>query len=64
MTDKAMNSGEGQSTLKVDEAKRATLKKLVGTAAFAVPVVASFKMSGLMITKAQAQYYSPTPLRS
>jgi hypothetical protein len=38
----------------VDAAKRETLRKLILGAAFAVPVVASFSIDGLIISKAQA----------
>jgi hypothetical protein len=40
----------------VDATRRETIKKLVATAAYAAPVVASFQMSGLAITTAHAQY--------
>ncbi len=33
----------------VDESKRATLKRLIGTGAFVVPVVASFAMAALSV---------------
>ncbi|HEY4403792.1 MAG TPA: hypothetical protein VGN55_03985 [Xanthobacteraceae bacterium] len=38
----------------VDEAKRATLSRLLTGTAFVAPVVASFAMDGLTISKAQA----------
>jgi hypothetical protein len=38
----------------VDEAKRATLTRLVAGTAFVAPVVASFAMDGLTISTAQA----------
>jgi hypothetical protein len=39
---------------KVDESKRSTLKKLILGSAFAVPVIASFTMSGLGVNQAHA----------
>ena len=33
----------------VDESKRSTLKRLIGTGAFVVPVVASFAMAALSV---------------
>lgn len=45
----------------MDAAKRETLRKLILGAAFAVPVVASFSIDGLTLSKAQASsaiYYS------
>ncbi|QCK87801.1 hypothetical protein E8L99_19600 [Phreatobacter aquaticus] len=39
----------------IDASKRETLDKLVKSAAFATPIVASFAMDGLKISKAQAQ---------
>jgi hypothetical protein len=39
----------------LDEKKRATLKKLGLGAAFVVPVVASFSLEGLTISKVHAQ---------
>jgi hypothetical protein len=38
----------------VDEAKRATLSRLLTGTAFVAPIVASFAMDGLTISKAQA----------
>jgi hypothetical protein len=38
----------------VDEAKRATLTRLLTGTAFAAPIVASFAMDGLTVSKAQA----------
>jgi hypothetical protein len=38
----------------VDEAKRATLTRLLTGTAFVAPIVASFAMDGLTISKAQA----------
>jgi hypothetical protein len=38
----------------VDEAKRATLNRLITGTAFVAPIVASFAMDGLTISKAQA----------
>jgi hypothetical protein len=38
----------------VDEAKRATLTRLITGTAFVAPIVASFAMDGLTISKAQA----------
>lgn len=38
-----------------DEAKRATLRKLIIGAAFVVPVVASFSVDGVVSTKAYAK---------
>jgi hypothetical protein len=40
----------------VDEAKRATLTRLVTGTAFVAPVVVSFAIDGLTISKAQAQF--------
>jgi hypothetical protein len=40
----------------VDAAKRETLRKLILGAAFVVPVVASFSINGLTLSKAQASY--------
>jgi hypothetical protein len=39
----------------VDESKRATLTRLLTGTAFVTPIVASFAMDGLTISKAQAQ---------
>jgi hypothetical protein len=39
----------------VDEAKRATLTRLLTGTAFVAPVVASFAMDGLTISRAQAE---------
>jgi hypothetical protein len=39
----------------IDESKRASLRKLVVGAAFVPPVVASFAVSGMIVTSAQAQ---------
>ncbi len=39
----------------VDESKRSTLKRLIGTGAFVVPVVASFAMAALSVDELQAQ---------
>ncbi|QCK87799.1 hypothetical protein E8L99_19590 [Phreatobacter aquaticus] len=39
----------------IDSSKRATLDKLVKGAAFATPVVASFAMDALVVSRAQAQ---------
>jgi hypothetical protein len=38
----------------VDEAKRATLTRLLTGSAFVAPIVASFALDGLTISKAQA----------
>jgi hypothetical protein len=38
----------------VDEAKRATLTRLLTGSAFVAPIVASFAIDGLTISKAQA----------
>jgi hypothetical protein len=38
----------------VDESKRSTLKRLIGTGAFVVPVVASFAMAVLSVDGFQA----------
>src|SRR5258708_9595217 len=38
----------------VDDAKRATLRRLLTGTAFAAPIVASFAMGGLTISEAQA----------
>jgi hypothetical protein len=48
-------SDKGRTAETIDPAKRATLDRLAKGAAFAVPVVASFAMDGLKISKAQAQ---------
>jgi hypothetical protein len=39
----------------VDASKRETLDRMVKGAAFATPIVATFAMDGLKISKAQAQ---------
>jgi len=39
---------------KVDEAKRSSLRKIIIGSAFAIPVIASFTMSGLGVTEAYA----------
>ena len=39
----------------VDEAKRSSLRKIIIGSAFAIPVIASFTMSGLGVSEAQAQ---------
>jgi hypothetical protein len=44
-----------QATDGLDENKRATLTRLVTGSAFVAPVVASFAMDGLTISKALAQ---------
>jgi hypothetical protein len=38
----------------IDESKRASLRKLLVTAAFAPPVVASFAINGMMVNSVQA----------
>jgi hypothetical protein len=50
MTDKTIKTADT-----IDAAKRETLDRLVKGAAFAGPVVASFAMDGLMVSRAQAQ---------
>jgi hypothetical protein len=50
-----MNSGPGKSVDGIDPSKRELLDRIARGAAFAVPVVASFAMDGLKISKAQAQ---------
>lgn len=40
---------------KIDRAKRETLRRMVASTAFVVPVIASFPISGLTIDKAMAQ---------
>jgi len=42
----------------VDEGRRATLRKIVRSAAFTAPAVASFAVGSMMISPAAAQYYS------
>jgi hypothetical protein len=42
----------------VDEGRRASLKKIILGAAFAVPVIASFTMSGLGVNEAYATGHS------
>lgn len=42
----------------VDESKRSALRKMVVGAAFAAPAVATFAVSGMMVTSASA--YTPT----
>lgn len=39
----------------IDEAKRATLRRLIVNGAFVTPIVASFAMSGLTVERAAAQ---------
>jgi len=39
----------------VDESKRSTLRRLIGTGAFIAPIVASFAMAGLTVEHAAAQ---------
>ncbi|MBL8579972.1 MAG: hypothetical protein JNK47_22435 [Mesorhizobium sp.] len=39
----------------IDESRRGALRKLVVTASFAPPVVASFAINGMMVTSVQAQ---------
>lgn len=39
----------------IDESKRGSMRKLLVTAAFAPPVVASFAVNGMMVTSAMAQ---------
>ena len=43
---------------RVDEAKRSSLRKIVLGTAFAAPVVASFAVSGMMVTPAMAESIS------
>ncbi|MGA2961782.1 MAG: hypothetical protein ABSD96_08925 [Candidatus Korobacteraceae bacterium] len=43
----------------VDEGKRASLKKLLLGSAFAIPVIASFTMSGLGVNEAHASVFPP-----
>ena len=44
----------------VDAAKRETLKRLAIGTAYAVPVVASFSIDGLMVNPAAAQWSNQT----
>ena len=39
----------------IDESKRGSLRKLLVTASFAPPVVASFAINGMIVTSVQAQ---------
>ena len=50
-----MKIDNGKALEAVDSSKRATLDSLVKGAAFTAPVVASFAMDGLVISKAYAQ---------
>ena len=43
---------------RIDEPKRASIRKMVLGTAFMVPVVASFSLNGLAINKAHAQTYA------
>ncbi|QCK87798.1 hypothetical protein E8L99_19585 [Phreatobacter aquaticus] len=49
------NTEIGKALEGIDSSKRATLDKLVKGAAFATPVVASFAMDALVVSRAQAQ---------
>jgi len=46
---------ERNEELNVDLAKRETLRRMVKSTAFVMPIVASFSISGLTIDKALAQ---------
>lgn len=49
-------SGESRKSVDtIDPSKRELLDRIARGAAFAVPVVASFAMDGLKVSKAQAQ---------
>ncbi|QCK87803.1 hypothetical protein E8L99_19610 [Phreatobacter aquaticus] len=50
-----MVNGNGKGFEEIDSAKRATLDRLAKGTAFVAPIVASFAMDGLNISKAQAQ---------
>ena len=49
------NTEIGKALEGIDSSKRETLDKLVKGAAFATPVVASFAMDSLVVSRAQAQ---------
>ena len=50
-----MPDEHGKDELDVDLEKRETLRRMIASAAFAAPIVASFPISGLMIDNALAQ---------
>ncbi len=50
-----MNNDNSKATAAIDASKRETLDRMVKGAAFAAPIVATFAMDGLKISKAQAQ---------
>jgi hypothetical protein len=54
MTEKMTEKKINDALAGVDEAKRATLTRLITGTAFVAPIVASFAMDGLTISKAQA----------
>jgi len=57
MSDLSKNAGldgADRALASVDAAKRETLRKLILGAAFMIPVVATFSIDGLAISKAQA----------
>lgn len=54
MTDKNEIERLDQALETVDQSRRAALRKLVTTTAFAVPVVASFAINGLTVNPAMA----------
>jgi hypothetical protein len=43
---------------RIDESKRASIRKMVTGTAFMVPAIASFSLNGLAINEAHAQSYS------
>lgn len=54
MTDRIENDKIDQALDGVDPAKRSFLRKVVVTTAFAAPVVASFAIDGMVVSKALA----------
>jgi hypothetical protein len=50
-----MPEEHGNDELNVDLEKRETLRRMIASAAFAAPIVASFPISGMMIDRALAQ---------
>lgn len=47
----------------VDEGRRSAVRRFIGTAAFAAPVVASFSLSGLGVNEAHAYVTNATSPR-
>lgn len=62
MTDKNLGDGDRMERAleTIDQSKRDSMRKLITTAAFAVPVVASFAVDGLVVGSALGAYPNST----